>query len=230
MQIQLEEQEQQPIKQLSIESRHLVLNLQLGGLSSSQERGQYHKGKLLCSRFRRKLLVCVMTVYPGTALWWGPSDVPISAPSLEAVTAPSQRQNKSRTFLKGNYFVHCNETTETQGMTLTCSFLEASQDLQPTQSARRGQCGQPAPLAIITHPQKKKAYNNQMQNIDLWFRSTWQSQHPQFPFQSTTEMMIFVFQNAFLMSHLCNPASKKRTGQVISLNNAIITLLACMME
>lgn len=70
--------------------------------------------------------LCYDSVSWDSTVVGGPSDVPISAPSLGAVTAPSQRQNKSRTFLKGNYFVHCNETTETQGMTLTCSFLEAS--------------------------------------------------------------------------------------------------------
>lgn len=54
MQMRLEEQEQQPIKQLSIESRHFLLNLQLGGLGSSQERGQYCNIELLCLRPRRK--------------------------------------------------------------------------------------------------------------------------------------------------------------------------------
>lgn len=54
MQIRLEEQEQQPIKQLSIETRHFLLNLQLGGQGSSQERGQYCKVELLGLRLRRK--------------------------------------------------------------------------------------------------------------------------------------------------------------------------------
>ena len=54
MQMRVEEQEQQPIKQLSTESRHFLLNLQLGGLGSSQERGQYCNVELLCLRARRK--------------------------------------------------------------------------------------------------------------------------------------------------------------------------------
>lgn len=54
MQIRLKEQEQQPIKQLAIESRHFLLNLQMGGLGSSQERGQHCKGELPCLRPRRK--------------------------------------------------------------------------------------------------------------------------------------------------------------------------------
>lgn len=57
MQIRLKEQEQQPIKQLAIESRHFLLNLQMGGLGSSQERGQRCKGKLPCLRPRRKMSV-----------------------------------------------------------------------------------------------------------------------------------------------------------------------------
>lgn len=54
MQIQLEEQERQPIKQISIESRHFLLNLQLGGLGSSQDKGQYCDINLFCLRPRRK--------------------------------------------------------------------------------------------------------------------------------------------------------------------------------
>lgn len=54
MQIRLEEQEQQPIRQLSIKSRYFLLNLQLGGLGSSQDRGPCHSVELLCSKPRRK--------------------------------------------------------------------------------------------------------------------------------------------------------------------------------
>lgn len=67
MQIQLEEQQQQPIKQLSIETRYLLLNLQLGGLGSSQDRGQYHNVELFCSRPRKKKSVLSLRAHAGKA-------------------------------------------------------------------------------------------------------------------------------------------------------------------
>lgn len=70
MQIHLEEQEQQPVKQLSIENRRFLLNLKLGGLGSSQERGQCRVA--LLETQEKEVNFVLQELMMGNHHCWGP--------------------------------------------------------------------------------------------------------------------------------------------------------------
>lgn len=140
-QIRLEEQEQQPIKQLSIESRHFLLNLQLGGLGSSQQRGQYCNVELLCLRPRRKTPVpCYDSSHQGSITAGDPGSpqrvsVPLLSELGELLLLQALRGGtKANLFLetrpKGHDFVkYDTRQTGRWSTALTRSFLEVSRDL-----------------------------------------------------------------------------------------------------
>lgn len=189
MQIQLEEQEQQPIKQLSIESRHFLLNLQLGGPGSSQKKGQYCNINLFCLRLRRKksiLWSCWESIPARDSGSPQRVPMPLSSELGETPLSPGRRLKSkpaSRNLPEGTWVCQAQDETNREvehSMDLTISggfmgFVTGTGNNPDSQG--KPQCitlwaAEAFEHTLLTLYPHDKSLQVSNANISLWFRVT----------------------------------------------------------